>query len=212
MTPARGRLVAFEGVDGSGKSTQARILARSIGATLTFEPGATELGLALRLLLLEPGHPVPDARAEALLVAADRAQHVAQVIRPALDAGRMVVTDRFSGSTLAYQGYGRGIPIDELRGLVEWAAGGVEPDLTVLVDVPLDVARRRIDHVAADRLERLDEDFFRRVRDGYLELALQDRARWAVVDGDADVDTVAAAVRCVVEQRVDVEPVEERHA
>ena len=218
MTPRRGRLVAFEGVDGSGKSTQARILATTIGAVLTFEPGATGLGSALRHLLLDPGHPEPEVRAEALLMAADRAQHVAEVIRPALEEGRAVVTDRFSGSTLAYQGYGRGLPVGELSQLVAWATGGVEPDLTVVVDVPLAVARRRLERGAADRLERgaadrlvkrsadrlerLDVRFFSRVRDGYLELAGADPLRWSVVDGDADVDSVAAAVRQAVEQRL----------
>ena len=210
MTPRRGRLVAFEGVDGSGKSTQARILATTIGAVLTFEPGATGLGSALRHLLLDPGHPEPDVRAEALLMAADRAQHVAEVIRPALCEGRAVVTDRFSGSTLAYQGYGRGLLVGELSQLVAWATGGVEADLTVVVDVPLAVARHRLEHSPADRLERspadrlerLDAGFFSRVRDGYLELAGADPLRWSVVDGDADVDSVAAAVRQVVEQRL----------
>ena len=210
MTPRRGRLVAFEGVDGSGKSTQARILATTIGAVLTFEPGATGLGSALRHLLLDPGHPEPDVRAEALMMAADRAQHVAEVIRPALCEGRAVVTDRFSGSTLAYQGYGRGLHVGELSQLVAWATGGVEPDLTVVVDVPLAVARRRLERGAADRLvkrsadrlERLDVRFFSRVRDGYLELAGADPLRWSVVDGDADVDSVAAAVRQAVEQRL----------
>ena len=210
MTPRRGRLVAFEGVDGSGKSTQARILATTIGAVLTFEPGATGLGSALRHLLLDPGHPEPDVRAEALLMAADRAQHVAEVIRPALCEGRAVVTDRFSGSTLAYQGYGRGLHVGELSQLVAWATGGVEADLTVVVDVPLAVARHRLEHSPsdrlehspADRLERLDAGFFSRVRDGYLELAGADPLRWSVVDGDADVDSVAAAVRQVVEQRL----------
>ncbi|HLW44623.1 MAG TPA: dTMP kinase, partial [Acidimicrobiales bacterium] len=147
MTPERGRLVALEGVDGSGKSTQAKILAESLGAVLTFEPGATQLGRALRRLLLDPDRPVLDVRSEALLMAADRAQHVAQVIRPALDAGQLVVTDRFSGSTLAYQGCGRGLPVGELRQLVDWASGGVEADLTILVDVPISVARRRLEEM-----------------------------------------------------------------
>jgi dTMP kinase len=208
VTPARGRLIAFEGVDGSGKSTQARVLAGAIGAVLTFEPGATELGRALRRLLLDPDHPAPDVRTEALLMAADRAQHVSEVICPALDEGRVVVTDRFSGSTLAYQGYGRGLPVGELRHLVGWATGGVEPDLTVVVDVPLAVARRRLEHGPADRLERLDEQFFSRVRDGYLELAGADPLRWAVVDGEGDVDAVAAAVREVTERRLGVVSVE----
>ncbi len=206
----RGRLVALEGVDGSGKSTQARILAEAIGALVTFEPGATQLGVALRHLLLDPGHAVPDVRAEALLVAADRAQHVAEVVRPALEKGRVVVTDRFSGSTLAYQGYGRGLPVEELRRLVSWASGGLEPDLTIVVDVPLQVARRRLEHGQADRLEHLDERFFAKVRDGYLELARADRARWVVVDGDRDVETVANAVRQVAAQRLGVVPFEER--
>lgn len=202
MTPASGRLIALEGVDGSGKSTQARILSKSLGAELTFEPGATELGRVLRRLLLETDHPVSDPRAEALLMAADRAQHVEEVIRPALEAGRLVVTDRFSGSTLAYQGYGRGLPPDELRRIVSWATGGIEADVTVVVDVPLAVARGRLEHDAADRLERLDERFFTRVREGYLELAAADQATWAVVDGDAEVDAVAAAVRDAVARRL----------
>lgn len=205
MTPSVGRLVALEGVDGSGKSTQARILAESLGALLTFEPGATELGQALRHLVLDPAH-APDVRTEALLLAADRAQHVAQIVRPALDAGRLVVTDRFSASTLAYQGYGRGIPIDELRRLVDWATGGLEPDLTVVVDIDPPLARRRLAHQKTDRLERLDEEFFSRVRNGYLELAAEDPGRWTVVDGSADVEAVAAAVRDVVEQRLGVSP------
>ena len=206
MTPARGRLVALEGVDGCGKSTQAGILAESLGAELTFEPGATELGSALRQLLLEPHHPMPDVRAEALLMVADRAQHVAEVVRPALDEGRLVVTDRFSGSTLAYQGYGRGLPVDELRRIVGWATGGLEADLTLVVDVPPAVARRRLEHVAADRLERLDEAFFTRVREGYLELAAEDPGRWAVVDGDGEVGAVAAAVSDIVARRLRAAP------
>ncbi len=205
MTAARGRLVALEGVDGSGKSTQARILAESLGALLTFEPGATGLGRALRRLLLDPAiDAIIDARAEALLVCADRAQHVARVVAPALRAGRLVVTDRFSASTLAYQGYGRGLPIAELRQLSAWAGAGVEADLTVVIDVPPHVARRRLEPAAADRLERLDGDFFSRVRNGYLELAAEDPDRWAVIDGDGDVESVAGAVRDAVERHLGV--------
>ena len=119
----RGRLIALEGVDGCGKSTQALRLARTIGALSTAEPGATPLGTTLRTLLLDPGLPPVSERAEALLMAADRAQHVDEVVRPALDEGRWVVTERFSGSTLAYQGYGRGLDLEELRRLVLWATG-----------------------------------------------------------------------------------------
>ena len=207
MTPARGRLVALEGVDGSGKSTQAKILAESLGALLTFEPGATGLGRALRRLLLDPTSDAAlDVRAEVLLMCADRAQHVARVVAPALGAGRLVVTDRFSGSTLAYQGYGRGLVVAELRQLTAWASAGVEADLTVVIDVPPKVARRRLERAAADRLERLDEHFFSRVRDGYLALAAEDPHHWTVVDGDDDVEAVAAAVRVTVERHFGVAP------
>jgi len=138
--PVRGRLLALEGIDGCGKSTQARALSEALGAELTYEPGATPLGARLRELLLAPDAPPFADRTEALLMAADRAEHVAQVIEPALAAGAWVVTDRFSASTIAYQGYGRGLDSDGLRALVSWAAAVVVPDLSVLVDVPVEVA------------------------------------------------------------------------
>jgi dTMP kinase len=194
--------VALEGVDGSGKSTQARRLASSLGALLTFEPGATALGRALRELLLGGDHPAPVGRAEALLMAADRAQHVEEVIRPALERGRWVVTDRFSGSTLAYQGHGRGLGLEVLGQLVLWAAGGTVPDLTVLIDVPASVARRRLEAVAPDRLERLDASFFSRVREGYLALAAGDPGHWVVIDGDAAPDAVAVELLTAVTTRL----------
>ena len=197
----RGRLVALEGLDGSGKTTQAGLLAETIGALVTAEPGATPLGRRLRDLLLDPGSPPVAARAEALLMAADRAQHVAEVVVPALDAGRWVVSDRFSGSTLAYQGFGRGLALDELRSLVTWATGGVEPDLTVLVDVPLRVALGRR-HPEADRLERLGDEFQERVRAGYLSLADADPARWVVVDGTGDEAEVAVRILNAVGDRL----------
>lgn len=206
MTPVlpvpAGRFVALEGIDGSGKSTQARRLAASLDALLTFEPGATALGRALREILLDGDYPAPAARAEALLMAADRAQHVEEVIRPALDSGRCVVSDRFSGSTLAYQGYGRGLGIAALRELVEWTVDGIAPDLTVLIDVPTSVAHGRLEAVAPDRLERLDTTFFSRVREGYLSLAAGDPAHWVVIDGDATVDVVAAELRATVTARL----------
>ena len=122
----RGRLIALEGVDGCGKSTQAVLLAGAIGALSTAEPGATQLGATLRALALDPGLPPVSERAEALLMAADRSQHVVEVVRPALERGQWVVTERFSGSTLAYQGYGRGLDLDELRRLVSWASEGID--------------------------------------------------------------------------------------
>ncbi len=140
----RGRLLALEGIDGCGKSTQARALATALGARLTHEPGATELGTALRRLLLAPEAPALSLRAEALLMAADRAEHVTQVLEPALAAGEWVVSDRFSGSTLAYQGYGRGLELGPLAELVAWATGGLEADLSIVVDVPVAVAASRL--------------------------------------------------------------------
>ena len=198
----RGRLVALEGIDGCGKSTQARRLAESLGADLTFEPGATGLGRALRALLLDPDRPPPSARAEALLMAADRAEHVEAVIRPALEAGRWVVTDRFAGSTLAYQGWGRGLADGPLRQVVAWAAGGVEADLSIFVDVPPAVARERLAGLRPDRLERLDPAFHERVRHGYVALARAEPARWARVDGTPTADEVAEAVAAVVSGRL----------
>ncbi|MGA2838031.1 MAG: dTMP kinase [Acidimicrobiales bacterium] len=193
MTASRGRLIALEGIDGCGKSTQARILADRLDAVPTFEPGATPLGASLRTLLLDrDGAPV-STRAEALLMAADRAQHVAEVIVPALEAGRWVVTDRYAASTLAYQGSGRGLDRGELATLVDWATGGLRPDLTVLLDVPVDVAaHRRGDDV--DRMEGEGLAFQRRVADGYHELAAAGDGSWLVVDADGSVARIAGVI------------------
>ncbi|WP_419863092.1 dTMP kinase [Candidatus Poriferisodalis sp.] len=168
---ARGRYIALEGFDGSGKSTQAEMLASNLDAVLTREPGGTPLGEALREVLLhaEPSE-APSARTEALLFCADRAQHIATVVVPALEAGRDVVTDRSYGSTLAYQGYGRGLPLDELRALIDYAcrrpagASGdlpdvILPDVVVLLDVPLaDSDRRvhRLDRVGGEQMSLLE--------------------------------------------------------
>ena len=142
--PARGRLIALEGIDGSGKSTQARALAEVLGARLTHEPGATPLGILLRGLLLAPDAPSPSPRTEALLMAADRAEHVALVVEPALATGEWVVSDRYAGSTMAYQGYGRGLPVAELARLSAWASQGLAADLSVLVDVSVETAAARV--------------------------------------------------------------------
>jgi dTMP kinase len=196
----RGRLIALEGIDGCGKSTQARLLAQWIGepnVALTSEPGATSLGMRLRQLLLDSASPGVSARAEALLIAADRADHVSEVIAPALADGRWVVSDRYSGSTLAYQGYGRGLDLDTLRQLVTFATGGLEADLNVLVEV----ARARLKRADADRFERLDESFHQRVRDGYTTIAASD-PRWVVVDGTGTVDEVAKQVSAAISERL----------
>jgi dTMP kinase len=201
---ARGRLIALEGIDGCGKSTQAGALAATLGAQLTHEPGGTPTGARLRELLLSPDTPAVSARTEALLMAADRAEHVARVVEPALAAGEWVVTDRFSGSTLAYQGWGRGLDVDELTNLVEWACDGVRADLSVLVDLPVELAARRLDAERADRLEGLGHDFASRVREGFLAQAAADPLHWVVVDGSRPVATVAAQILEIVTERLGV--------
>jgi dTMP kinase len=202
MASTPGRLIALEGIDGCGKSTQARLLADRLGALLTFEPGATGLGGAVRTLVLDPGQAPVSDRAEALLMAADRAQHVAEVIRPALDRGTWVVTDRYSASTMAYQGYGRGLDLGELDSLVEWATGGLAPDLSILVEVDLALGRARRNGSPDDRMEGEEGGFLRRVAEGYRCLADQQRTPWLVVDGAGPIDEVAAAVWAGVRDRL----------
>jgi dTMP kinase len=200
--PASGRLLALEGIDGSGKTTQALALATALRARLTHEPGATALGLALRQLLLSPEAPPISLRAEALLMAADRAEHVTQVVGPALAAGEWVVSDRFSGSTLAYQGYGRGLNTAQLGRMVDWATAGLAPDLSILVDVPVEVAQLRLAASAPDRLERLGPAFAHAVREGFLALAAADPAHWVVVDGTTDRAALSGHILAIVRERV----------
>jgi dTMP kinase len=196
---SRGRFVVFEGGEGSGKSTQAALLATRLGAVLTREPGGTSIGRRIRSLVLDAGEGAAvDPRTEALLMAADRAQHVAEVIRPALERGVDVVSDRFTGSTLAYQGYGRGLPVGELARLSAWATGGLEPDVVVLLDVSAEVAAARRKAVP-DRMESAGDDFHRRVADGYRSLAAGDPARWRVVDGSGSVEDVEKLVLAALE-------------
>jgi dTMP kinase len=192
----RGRLIAFEGGEGSGKSTQAERLACALGAVLTREPGGTTVGEGVRKLLLDPDLAI-GARSEALLMAAARAQHVDEVISPALEAGQHVVTDRYLHSSLAYQGYGRGLDLEEVRRLSEWATHGLWPDLVILLEVPADesLARRQAIGHAPDRLEAEDAAFHQRVSEGFRVLAAADPDRWRVVDGLGSLDEVAGRVR-----------------
>ncbi len=199
---ARGRFIVFEGGEASGKSTQARLLATRMGAVLTREPGATEIGRRIRDLVLHPAGTGLTPRAEALLLVADRAQHVREVVEPALAGGRDVVSDRFSGSTLAYQGYGHGLDVEELARLSAWASEGIEPDLVLLLDVSAPVAVSRQDGRSLDRMEALGDSFHERVRMGYLALAAADPDRWVVVDGGAPQDEVANRVWAVVSARI----------
>lgn len=202
----RGRLIALEGIDGCGKSTQARILAERTGAALTREPGATPLGKALRDHLLGAPPGAFGARAEALLLAADRAEHVVAVIEPALSSGRWVVSDRFSGSTFAYQGYGRGLDLAALGRIVEFAASGIEADLNVLIDIPVELARARLAGTRPDRFESMDEAFHRKVADGYLHLARTQPGTWVVVAGTDPPDVVARRVLAAVAERLGSPP------
>ena len=199
--PGRGVFLAFEGGEGAGKSTQVRLLQQWLTAqgrttTATFEPGATPSGAAIRGIVLDPANTGISARSEALLYAADRAQHVHDVLRPALAAGDVVVTDRFVDSSLAYQGAGRAIPLEEVRQLSAWATEGLVPDLTLLLDLPPEVGLSRArGRGGADRLEAESLGFHRRVRETFLALAAAERARDLVVDAGLPPDVVAGAVR-----------------
>ena len=202
MTAHRGRLIAFEGGEATGKSTQAARFAAATGALLTREPGGTAVGERVRAVLLDTEVTGLSPRAEALLMAAARAQHVHEVIAPALERGSDVVTDRFTGSSLAYQGFGRGLPLDEVKRLSEWATGGIWPDLIVLLDVPADEARARRGREGRgpDRLEAEDAAFHERVAGGYRELASSDPDGWVIVDGCGTVDEVADRVLIAVKK------------
>lgn len=192
----------FEGGEGSGKSTQAQLLGERLGAVVTHEPGATALGARLRQMLLDPATAGLDARTEALLMAADRAQHVRDIIRPALAAGRDVICDRFVGSSIAYQGHGRGLGAADVAALSAFAVDGVMPHLVILLDVAPSTAARRSSG-RLDRVEAAGDAFHARVRAGYLGQAEADPARWAVVDGAPPVGDVAMTVARLVHERLD---------
>jgi dTMP kinase len=184
--PRRGILIAFEGGEGAGKTTQARLLAiwlreQGYDVVATQEPGATKMGMRLRALLLDTAHTGLSPRAETLMYAADRAEHVESVIIPALDRGTVVVTDRYVDSSIAYQGRGRNQPVSEVAGLNRWATGGLEPDLTILLDLPPaeGLGRRS---VSADRLEAEPTEFHERVREGFLAQAQANPGRYLVLD------------------------------
>lgn len=192
----RGRLIALEGGEGCGKSTQAALLAERLGAVLTREPGGTAVGERVRDILLDVSVVDLDPRAEALLMAAARAQHVAEVVEPALASGRDVVTDRYAHSSLAYQGFGRGLDLDEVRRLSDFATRCLWPDLVVLLDVPADVAHSRLGSL--DRFESEDAGFHERVVTGFRTLAAMEPERWVVVPATGTVEDVAALVWEVV--------------
>ena len=193
--PGRGWFITLEGPEGAGKSTQAAWLADALRKSgrevcLTREPGGNSIGERLRAIVLAARERPYSPRADALLFNAARAQLVDEVIRPALDRGAIVVCDRFSDSTLAYQGYGGGLDPSALRRLADWATGGLVPDLTILLDLPVDVGLGRRAAEAKTEESRFEDsrlhgrDFHERVRDAFLRLALDEPSRWRVVDAD----------------------------
>jgi dTMP kinase len=208
-----GRFITFEGMDGCGKTTQLRILANTLRESgqpvvETVEPGGTEIGQQIRRILLDPANSAIHPRTELLLYFGSRAQNVEQVIRPALAAGRTVLCDRFTDSTLVYQGCGRGLDSSVVLDLDRIACQGLKPDVTVLIDIDLEtsLARARRRNQRTDSSEsRIDEEshaFHERVRRGYLALAEREPERFKVIDGRAPVAEVANAIREAVTARV----------
>jgi dTMP kinase len=206
-----GVFITLEGVEGSGKTTQAALLADSLRAAghrviVTHEPGGTRAGQAIRAIFLDPAVSL-EVAAELLLVLADRAQHVREKLKPALAAGEIVISDRYADSTVAYQGYGRGVDLNFLRELNRLATDGTMPDLTIVLDcrVPTGLARiqSRMSRAAArrpDRFEGESAEFHTRVREGFLDIARAEPERVAVVDSEQPLETVSAEIR----RRVDL--------
>ncbi|MFD3442979.1 dTMP kinase [Microbacteriaceae bacterium 4G12] len=201
--------MTLEGGDGSGKTTQAELLEQWLGragrtVVRTREPGGTDLGVEVREIVLHRrGHVAP--RAEALLYAADRAHHIATRVRPALERGDVVIQDRYLDSSVAYQGAGRVLDAGEIRSLSLWAAEGLLPDLTVLLDLDESAARDRLDTVRTryDRLEAEKSDFHARVRAAYLELAEAEPERFLVIDATLPINDIAGVIRARLEELLD---------
>lgn len=196
----RGRFITVEGIEGAGKSTQMEAVrgfldAQGITVVVTREPGGTPLSEAVRGLLLDPGNRGMAADTELLLVFAARAEHIHKVIRPALDAGDWVLSDRFTDATFAYQGGGRGIPAERIAALEDWVQGDLRPDLTLLLDLPVETGMARIaDRGRPDRFEREERDFFQRIRDNYLERAAAEPGRFRRIDASAPLEEVRREV------------------
>ncbi len=199
MTTAR--YIAFEGIEGCGKSTQASRLAIDLGAVLTRETGGTQIGAHIREVLHDPANTHLSPIAEALLIAGDRAQHYAEVLHPHLSAGHHVVSDRSVYSSIAYQGYGRGLDLDTVTSVNRWAIQDRWPDLVILLDLDHETAMTRIGDRALDRFEQEEAGFFARIVEGFRTMARDDAARWIVIDGRRSPDEIAVEVRDAVRTR-----------
>jgi dTMP kinase len=210
VTGIRGRLISIEGGEGAGKSTQVELLIAAIGRVgipvqATREPGGSPGGEAIRRLLLEGDSGRWDAISEALLLVAARRDHVARVIAPALAQGVWVVSDRFADSTIAYQGYGKGVALQDLAALHRLALGDFAPALTVILDLPVDIGLARATaRSAADRFERLAQDFHEKLRQGFRQIADANPTRCQLIDASGDRQTVHRAVLAAVELRLGV--------
>jgi dTMP kinase len=200
----RGRYIAFEGLEGCGKSTHVTRLAATLNGITTREPGGTAIGASLRAAMLDTSNTMLSPRAEALMMAADRAQHLEELVLPALNAGTHVVSDRSAYSSLAYQGYGRLLDIDELKRFNNWAIAGNWPDLVVFIDVPLDILLERLKKRELDRFEREDRAFFERIHAGFTAMATSDPQRWLVIDGTPPKDELASTIATAVKQRLGI--------
>lgn len=199
----RGVLITIEGIEGSGKTTQCRFLAewlkvRGYRVRETSEPDGTALGEAVRAFF-EKDSVTPAPLAEVFLFLAARQQHVAEVVRPALERGEVVLSDRYADATLAYQGSGRGVDRHTIRELNTLATGGIQPDLTLLLDLPAEAGMQRLAGRQLDAFERMDLAFHQRVRQGYLEIASEEKARVVVLRADQPVEVLQAEVRAAVE-------------
>lgn len=209
--------ITFEGMDGSGKSTQARLLAEFLRGrlgsekiVLTREPGGTEIGEQIRAVIHALKNKEMSPTTEFLLYNAARAQIVAQVIRPALAQGKIVLCDRYADSTIAYQGYGRQLDMNMVCDVIRYATGGLKPDLTFYLDIPIEegLARRNDGHARGEELNRMDvqtRDFYERVRVGYEILCHEEPARWVVVDGARSIEQVQADLQVQVARRLSQE-------
>jgi len=202
MTTAR--YIAFEGLEGCGKSTHVTRLAAALGAVATREPGGTTIGASLRATMIDASNTMLSPRAEALLMAADRAQHLDELVTPTLQRGQHVVSDRSAYSSLAYQGYGRQLDLAMLKQFNSWAIGNRWPDLVVYIDVPLDVLLERLKKRELDRFEREDRSFFERIARGFNEMAKAEPDRWLIVDGTPPKDELAATILREVTSRLNI--------